>query len=137
MRGYGNCAPHCLGWQSSAPVQGSPSHHCMQWAGVLPVACGVPRLSLPLPAGFGAVPSSKGRRRARGPSVAARDPALVAASWAVALSPADGMLGGIGGISGTTLGCHTHWYLVEFLSSSSSSQDLPHPLLTPSVLLMA
>lgn len=34
MRGYGSFALCCLGWQSSAPVQGSPSHHWM-WA-----ACG-------------------------------------------------------------------------------------------------
>lgn len=42
-----------------------------------------------------------------------------------------------GGISGTTLGCHRHWSVVELLSFSSSSQDLPHPLPIPSVLLMA
>lgn len=91
MRGYGNCAPLCLGWQSSAPVQGSPSHPWMEWAGGLPVACGVLRLSLLLPAGFGAVPSwalyTKGRRRARDHSVAARDPALVGSELGCGLVP--------------------------------------------------
>lgn len=43
MRGYGSCASGCLDWQSSAPVQGSPSHHWTQWH---VVSSGSPCLSL-------------------------------------------------------------------------------------------
>lgn len=48
MKGHGSCAPCCLDCKSSAPVQASPSHHWMQWAGGLSVASGALRLSFPL-----------------------------------------------------------------------------------------
>lgn len=116
---------------SSRPGLSQPSLDAVGWG--LPVASGVLRLSLPLPAGFGVVPSwalyTKGRRRAREPSVPSRTGLWHCPQWV-------GCWVALVASVAQTPGCHRHWCVVEFLSSSSSSQDPPpHPLPIPSVLM--
>lgn len=74
MRGYGNCAPHCLGWQSSAPVQGSPSHHCTQWAGVLPVAMWCPQALLASPCWIWSSSQLQGEEKSQRPLCSSQGP---------------------------------------------------------------
>lgn len=125
-----------LGELSSTPGLSQPSLGTVGWGPACGMWCPQALIASSCWVWRGSLlgPEHQGEKKNQSPSVAARNLLWWVVSWAVLLFPADGVLGGIGGINGTTLGCHRHCLWLSFsvfFQQPGSPQPPPHPFSPP------